>query len=44
MKIYSFSVALEPDEDASGGPAWHAYCPALVISALQPQGVAKMKR
>jgi predicted RNase H-like HicB family nuclease len=20
---------LEPDEDAEGNPAWHAYCPAL---------------
>ena len=20
---------MEPDEDASGSPAWHAYCPAL---------------
>jgi predicted RNase H-like HicB family nuclease len=20
---------LEPDEDADGNPAWHAYCPAL---------------
>ncbi len=29
MKTYSFKVVLEPDEDAQGGPAWHAYCPAL---------------
>jgi predicted RNase H-like HicB family nuclease len=29
MKTYSFKVVVEPDEDASGGPAWHAYCPAL---------------
>jgi predicted RNase H-like HicB family nuclease len=29
MKTYSFKVLLEPDEDALGNPAWHAYCPAL---------------
>jgi predicted RNase H-like HicB family nuclease len=29
MKTYSFKVAVEPDMDASGNPAWHAYCPAL---------------
>jgi len=29
MKTYSFKVVLEPDEDADGNPAWHAYCPAL---------------
>jgi predicted RNase H-like HicB family nuclease len=29
MKTYSFKVVLEPDEDALGNPAWHAYCPAL---------------
>jgi predicted RNase H-like HicB family nuclease len=22
-------VVVEPDEDAQGNPAWHAYCPAL---------------
>ncbi len=29
MKTYSFKVIVEPDEDANGEPAWHAYCPAL---------------
>ena len=29
MKTYSFKVVVEPDEDAEGNPAWHAYCPAL---------------
>ena len=29
MKTYSFKVVIEPDEDALGNPAWHAYCPAL---------------
>jgi predicted RNase H-like HicB family nuclease len=29
MKTYSFRVAVEPDEDAEGHPAWHARCPAL---------------
>ncbi len=30
MKTYSFKVVVEPDEDAQGNSAWHAYCPALV--------------
>jgi predicted RNase H-like HicB family nuclease len=29
MKTYSFKVVVEPDEDAHGNVAWHAYCPAL---------------
>jgi predicted RNase H-like HicB family nuclease len=29
MKTYTFKVVVEPDEDAQGNPAWHAYCPAL---------------
>lgn len=29
MKTYTFRVVVEPDEDAKGGPAWFAYCPAL---------------
>lgn len=29
MKTYNFKVVVEPDEDAQGNPAWHAYCPAL---------------
>jgi predicted RNase H-like HicB family nuclease len=30
MKTYSFKVVIEPDQDADGNLAWHAYCPALV--------------
>ena len=30
MNTYTFKVVVEPDEDAQGNPAWHAYCPALV--------------
>jgi predicted RNase H-like HicB family nuclease len=30
MKTYTFKVVVEPDEDAHGNSAWHAYCPALV--------------
>ena len=29
MKTYTFKVVVEPDEDAQGKAAWHAYCPAL---------------
>jgi predicted RNase H-like HicB family nuclease len=29
MKTCTFKVVVEPDEDALGNPAWHAYCPAL---------------
>ena len=29
MKTYSLKIVVEPDEDALGNPAWHAYCPAL---------------
>jgi predicted RNase H-like HicB family nuclease len=29
MKTYNFKVVIEPDEDAEGNPAWHAFCPAL---------------
>ena len=29
MKTYTFKAVVEPDEDAQGNPAWHAYCPAL---------------
>jgi predicted RNase H-like HicB family nuclease len=29
MRTYTFKVVVEPDEDAHGNPAWHAYCPAL---------------
>ena len=39
MKTYSFKVVVEPDEDAQGNPAWHAYCPAL-----ERQGAATFGR
>jgi len=29
MKIYSFKVVVESDEDSQGNPAWFAHCPAL---------------
>jgi len=29
MKIYTFKVVMEPDEDAEGNAAWHVYGPAL---------------
>jgi predicted RNase H-like HicB family nuclease len=29
MKTYTFTVVVEPDEDAPGNPAWHASSPAL---------------
>jgi predicted RNase H-like HicB family nuclease len=29
MKTHTFKVVVEPDEDAEGNPAWHAYCAAL---------------
>jgi predicted RNase H-like HicB family nuclease len=29
MRTYTFKVVVEPDEDAHGNAAWHAYCPAL---------------
>lgn len=29
MKNYTFKVVVEPDQDAQGNPAWHAYCPVL---------------
>ena len=41
MKTYSFKVVLEPDEDAEGNPAWHAYCPALVEIGASTSGRTK---
>jgi predicted RNase H-like HicB family nuclease len=38
MKTYSFKVVVEPDEDADGNPAWHAYCPALVSMGAATSG------
>jgi predicted RNase H-like HicB family nuclease len=31
-------VVLEPDEDAEGNPAWHAYCPALATIGASTSG------
>jgi len=38
VKTYSFKVVLEPDEDAQGNPAWHAYCPALEAIGASTSG------
>jgi len=38
MKTYTFKVVVEPDEDADGNPAWHAYCPALVSTGAATSG------
>jgi predicted RNase H-like HicB family nuclease len=38
MKTYNFKVVIEPDEDARGNPAWHAYCPALVAIGASTSG------
>ncbi len=38
MKTYTFAVVLEPDEDAQGNPAWHAYCPALESAGAATSG------
>jgi predicted RNA binding protein YcfA (HicA-like mRNA interferase family) len=41
MKTYTFKVVLEPDQDAEGNPAWHAYCPALVGIGAATSGRTK---
>lgn len=41
MKTYAFKVVIEPDEDAEGNPAWHAYCPALVSIGAATSGRTK---
>jgi predicted RNase H-like HicB family nuclease len=41
MKTYTFKVVLEPDQDAEGKPAWHAYCPALVGIGAATSGRTK---
>jgi predicted RNase H-like HicB family nuclease len=41
MKTYTFKVVLEPDQDAEGNPAWHAYCPALVYIGAATSGRTK---
>jgi predicted RNase H-like HicB family nuclease len=41
MKTYSFKVVIEPDEDAQGHPAWHAYCPALADIGAVTSGRTK---
>lgn len=38
MRIYSFKVVAEPDEDAQGNPAWYAYCPALESAGAATSG------
>jgi predicted RNase H-like HicB family nuclease len=38
MKTYTFKVVVEPDEDAEGNPAWHAYCPALASLGAAASG------
>lgn len=41
MKTYNFKVVVEPDEDADGKPAWHAYCPALESLGAATSGRTK---
>ena len=41
MKTYAFKVVIEPDEDALGNPAWHAYCPALLGIGAATSGCTK---
>jgi predicted RNase H-like HicB family nuclease len=41
MKTYTFKVIVEPDEDAEGNPAWHAYCPALESLGAATSGRTK---
>lgn len=43
MKTYSFKVVIEPDEDAQGNPAWHAYCPALERVGASTSGSTKQE-
>jgi len=43
MKTYTFKVVVEPDEDADGNPAWHAYCPALVSTGAATSGARGMR-
>jgi predicted RNase H-like HicB family nuclease len=41
MKTYTFKVVVEPDEDAEGNQAWHAYCPALESMGGATSGVTR---
>jgi predicted RNase H-like HicB family nuclease len=41
MKTYSFKVVLEPDEDATGNPAWFARVPALESIGAATSGRTK---
>jgi predicted RNase H-like HicB family nuclease len=41
IKTYSFKVVLEPDEDAEGKPAWHAYCAAFADIGAATSGRTK---
>jgi hypothetical protein len=43
MKTYTFKVIVEPDEDAQGNPAWHAYCPTLVSEEQLPDEPGKKR-
>jgi len=43
VKTYDFKVVLEPDEDAQGNPAWHAYCPAFVNIGAATSGRTKQE-
>lgn len=43
MRTYSFKVVLEPDEDAEGNPAWHAFCPALEALGAATSGRTKQE-
>ncbi len=41
MKIYSFKVVVEPDEDSQGNPAWFAHVPALETIGAATSGRTK---
>jgi predicted RNase H-like HicB family nuclease len=41
LQTYDFPVVLEPDQDAHGNPAWHAYCPALAEIGAATSGRTK---
>ena len=41
MRTYNFRVVLETDEDADGGAAWYACCPALEHSGAATSGRTK---
>jgi predicted RNase H-like HicB family nuclease len=41
LRTYRFNVIIEPDQDADGNAAWHAYCPALVEIGAATSGRTK---